>query len=63
VGKIRFIQRNTKKLAIPRPKHKYIILDNGSHPYQVYDYGSRADIYAFKFDRESNEEVFTPLDI
>lgn len=50
-----------KNLAIPRPKHKYIILDNGSHPYQVYDYGSRADIYAYKFDRDSNEEVFNKL--
>jgi len=46
-----------KKIDIAKPKHRYIIQDNGSHPYQVYDYGSRADIYAFSYDLESDEEL------
>jgi len=46
-----------KNLKMPKPKHKYVIEDNGSHPYHVYDYGSRADVYALQYDRDSDEEV------
>uniref|UniRef100_A0A6C0L8T8 Uncharacterized protein n=1 Tax=viral metagenome TaxID=1070528 RepID=A0A6C0L8T8_9ZZZZ len=54
VGSTKGTQKN---LDIPKPKHKYTIEDNGTHPYQVYDYGSRADIYAFKYDKDTDKDI------
>jgi hypothetical protein len=51
------VTQKNLKIKIKSPKHKYVILDNGSHPYHVYDYGSRADVYAFRYDKDSNEEI------